>query len=79
MSSESTFELSNGARIPKIGLGTWLAEPDEVEKAVEIAVKLGYRHLDLAFQYENQEAVGRALKKLIPDVVKREDLVRIFF
>jgi aryl-alcohol dehydrogenase-like predicted oxidoreductase len=41
---------------------------------VEIAVKNGYRHLDLAFIYENQDEVGAALKKVIPSVVKREEL-----
>ena len=41
---------------------------------VEIAVRHGYRHLDLAMIYENQDEVGRALKKVIPSVVKREEL-----
>ncbi|KAK0483084.1 NADP-dependent oxidoreductase domain-containing protein [Armillaria luteobubalina] len=60
--------------IPQIGLGTWLSQPKEVENAVEYAVKNGYRHLDLAYIYGNQDEVGAALKKLIPSVVKREDL-----
>lgn len=41
---------------------------------MEIAVKNGYRHLDLAYVYENQDEVGVALKKVIPSVVKREEL-----
>lgn len=41
---------------------------------VEIAVRHGYRHLDLALVYENQDEVGRALKKVVPSVVKREEL-----
>lgn len=41
---------------------------------VEIAVKHGYRHLDLAMIYENQTEVAAALKKVIPSVVKREEL-----
>ncbi|KAJ8463727.1 hypothetical protein ONZ45_g17480 [Pleurotus djamor] len=60
--------------IPQIGLGTWLSKPKEVEQAVEIAVRNGYRHLDLAMCYQNQDEVGAALKKVIPSVVKREDL-----
>lgn len=66
--------MSNGSKIPQIGLGTWRSKPNEVENAVEIAVRNGYRHLDLAMVYQNQHEVGAALKKIIPSVVKREDL-----
>lgn len=44
------------------------------DQQVEYAVKTGYRHLDLAMIYQNQDEVGAALKKVIPSVVKREDL-----
>ncbi|KAF5354977.1 hypothetical protein D9756_005533 [Leucocoprinus leucothites] len=74
MSFGKTITLSNGAKLPRIGLGTWMSKPNEVERAVEIAVRNDYRHLDLAMIYENQDEVGRALKKVIPSVVKREDL-----
>ncbi|KAF4620925.1 hypothetical protein D9613_000937 [Agrocybe pediades] len=74
MSLGRTLTLATGAKIPQIGLGTWLSKPKEVENAVEIAVKAGYRHLDLAMVYQNQDEVGAALKKLIPSVVKREEL-----
>lgn len=74
MSFGKTISLSSGAEIPQIGLGTWLSKPNEVEHAVEIAVRNGYKHLDLAMIYQNQDEVGRALKKVIPSVVKREDL-----
>ncbi|PFH52195.1 hypothetical protein AMATHDRAFT_57557 [Amanita thiersii Skay4041] len=74
MSFGKTIPLANGAFIPQLGLGTWLSKPKEVEFAVECAVRNGYRHLDLAMIYENQHEVGAALKKLIPSVVKREDL-----
>lgn len=74
MSFGKILSLNTGATIPQIGLGTWLSKPNEVENAVEIAVRNGYRHLDLARVYENQDEVGRALKKVIPSVVKREDL-----
>ncbi|KAJ6631378.1 NADP-dependent oxidoreductase domain-containing protein, partial [Mycena sp. CBHHK59/15] len=66
--------LSSGAPLPQIGLGTWMSKPKEVENAVEYAVRNGYRHLDLAMIYENQDEVGAALKKVIPSVVKREEL-----
>ncbi|EKM81197.1 hypothetical protein AGABI1DRAFT_112884 [Agaricus bisporus var. burnettii JB137-S8] len=74
MSFGKTITLSNGAKMPRIGLGTWQSKPHEVENAVEIAVRNGYRHLDLAMIYQNQDEVGRALKKVIPSVVKREEL-----
>ncbi|KAG6830943.1 hypothetical protein H0H87_006704 [Tephrocybe sp. NHM501043] len=74
MSLGKQITLSTGAQLPQIGLGTWLSAPKEVENAVEIAVRHGYRHLDLAMIYENQHEVGAALKKVIPSVVKREDL-----
>ncbi|KAJ7672094.1 Aldo/keto reductase [Mycena rosella] len=74
MSFGKILTLSSGSPLPQIGLGTWLSKPKEVENAVEIAVRNGYRHLDLAMIYENQDEVGAALKKVIPSVVKREDL-----
>jgi len=57
------FNLSSGTDIPAIGLGTWQSEPDEVAKAVEYAIKeAGYRHIDCAWAYENEDEVGRGLK-----------------
>ncbi|KAK2463078.1 hypothetical protein APHAL10511_004733 [Amanita phalloides] len=74
MSLGKYIRLSSGALMPQIGLGTWLSQPREVEFAVEIAIRNGYRHLDLAKVYENQHEVGAALKKVIPSVVTRDDL-----
>lgn len=74
MSFGKILTLNTGEKIPQIGLGTWLSKPKEVENAVEIAVRNNYRHLDLARVYENQDEVGAALKKVIPSVVKREEL-----
>ena len=74
MSYHKSITLNDGNQIPQIGLGTWLSKPEEVTNAVETAVKCGYRHLDLAVIYQNHEAIAKALKNLIPNVVKREDL-----
>jgi diketogulonate reductase-like aldo/keto reductase len=55
-------ELSDGNAIPLLGLGVWQVEPGpETENAVRWALELGYRHLDTAQAYGNEESVGRAL------------------
>ncbi|CAB3248916.1 unnamed protein product [Arctia plantaginis] len=53
--------------MPTLGLGTWQAPPDVVESAVYKALDLGYRHLDTAFNYNNEEAIGTAVTKWIDD------------
>jgi glycerol 2-dehydrogenase (NADP+) len=45
-----------------VGLGTWQSGPNEVEKAVEYALRGGYRHVDTALAYENEAEVGRGIK-----------------
>ncbi len=52
---------TRGLRMPKLGLGTWRLKGDECREAVERALSLGYRHLDTAEMYGNEEAVGAAL------------------
>lgn len=48
-------------RIPRIGLGTWTLRGAEAQQAVEGALAMGYRHIDTAAMYENEEAVGAGL------------------
>ncbi|CAK5277204.1 unnamed protein product [Mycena citricolor] len=74
MSFGKSVSLSTGAPIPQIGFGTWQAGPGQVGNSVEIAVKNGYKHLDLAMVYANQPEIGEAFKKLFPAVAKREDI-----
>ncbi|KAK2879975.1 hypothetical protein FQN49_000701 [Arthroderma sp. PD_2] len=62
MASKVTFTLNSGYKIPAVGLGTWQSKPHEVEKAVEVALKAGYRHIDGAFAYKNEAEVGLGLK-----------------
>ena len=65
------FELSNGLKIPKVGLGTWLIDNDKVEEVVECALEVGYRHIDTAQAYGNEEGVGKAIRK---SNIARQDL-----
>ncbi len=58
-----SFKLNTGASIPAIGFGTWQAAPHEVERAVEIALRNGYTHLDCAAIYRNEAEVGAGIKK----------------
>jgi diketogulonate reductase-like aldo/keto reductase len=59
---QDTFTLSNGVEIPKLGLGTWMIPNDEVSRAVQEAVALGYRHIDTAQAYENEAGVGDGIR-----------------
>ncbi len=55
--------LSNGVKIPKLGLGTWFVDDDKAADAVCAAVKCGYRLIDTAQAYGNERGVGEGVKK----------------
>jgi diketogulonate reductase-like aldo/keto reductase len=59
---QETYALSNGVEIPKIGLGTWLIDNDDVVHAVKDAVAIGYRHIDTAQAYGNEAGVAEATR-----------------
>ncbi len=65
----------NKLTLPKLGLGTWKAKPNEVNRAVREAIVAGYRHFDCSPIYENEAEVGQALKEAIrAGDVRREEL-----
>jgi diketogulonate reductase-like aldo/keto reductase len=63
--------LSDGQKMPRSGFGTY----NNKETLVDVALKVGYRHIDTATCYENEDAVGKAIKKVLDEgSIKREDL-----
>lgn len=55
--------LNNGVRMPKLGYGVYQVTPEECERCVSDALSVGYRSIDTAQAYFNEEGVGRAVKK----------------
>ncbi|KAH8802733.1 NADP-dependent oxidoreductase domain-containing protein [Xylogone sp. PMI_703] len=72
--ANTPLKLNTGATIPALGLGTWQSAAGEVEKAVSHALKVGYRHVDAAYCYGNEDEVGKGLKEAFASGVKREDV-----
>jgi diketogulonate reductase-like aldo/keto reductase len=76
--STKTYTLNNGVKIPAIGFGTFANEgaKGETYKAVTKALEVGYRHLDCAWFYQNEDEVGDALHDFLSKnpTVKREDI-----
>lgn len=56
------IKLNDGREMPSVGIGTFLLSPDEAEASVKEALKVGYRLIDTANAYQNERAVGRAIK-----------------
>jgi diketogulonate reductase-like aldo/keto reductase len=86
------FELSNGVKIPSVGFGSWQSPAGEVtEEAIRLALECGYRHIDAAAIYGNEDSVGNGIKaskvdrkdifitsKLWNDVRGYEDTMKAF-
>lgn len=66
-----TYKLSNGYKIPKLGLGTWLMNDVQTAQAIRDAVSIGYRHIDTAQAYMNEVGVGEGIRS---SGVLREEL-----
>ncbi|CEO60117.1 Putative NADP()-dependent glycerol dehydrogenase [Penicillium brasilianum] len=78
MSNGKTFTLSNGVKIPAVGFGTFASEGSKGETyaAVTTALRTGYRHLDCAWFYLNEDEVGEAIRDFLKEnpSVKRSDI-----
>ena len=66
-----TIKLSNGVEMPLLGYGVFLVPPQEAERCVTDALEVGYRLIDTAQAYYNEEGVGAAIRK---SGLKREDI-----
>ena len=69
--------LSTGMRLPKIGLGTFGNDrygPERIAEAVRYALSVGYRHIDCASVYGNEDAIGVMLEQAIRSGIRRRDL-----
>lgn len=72
--AQGTWELTNGVKMPYLGLGVWQSDQgEEVINAVKWALKAGYRHIDTAAAYKNEEGVGTAIKE--SDVARKDIFV----
>ncbi|HGO1051927.1 TPA: aldo/keto reductase, partial [Streptococcus pyogenes] len=68
----TTVKMTSGYEIPVLGFGTYqAADGEEAYQSTLAAIKAGYRHIDTAAIYKNEESVGRAIKD---SGVLREDL-----
>lgn len=69
-----TITLNDGTEMPAIGFGTWNLEGEDCVRAVRSAIEVGYRHIDTAAIYKNEEAVGKAVHEAIAagDVTREE-------
>lgn len=67
-----TFKLNDGYTIPKVGFGTWqIPNGDAAYNATATALKLGYRHIDSARGYQNEQSVGQAI---VDSGIPREEI-----
>ena len=55
--------LSNGIEVPKLALGTWLIDDKKVVDVVSSAIKMRYRHIDIAQAYKNERGVAEGIRK----------------
>jgi 2,5-diketo-D-gluconate reductase A len=62
MATVPTITLNNGVEIPQLGFGVYQIPPEETAKAVQAALEVGYRHIDTAEMYRNEQGVGEGIR-----------------
>eukprot|EP01095_Lingulamoeba_sp_RSL-Kostka_P005834 TRINITY_DN1775_c0_g1_i1.p1 TRINITY_DN1775_c0_g1~~TRINITY_DN1775_c0_g1_i1.p1 ORF type:complete len:318 (+),score=92.31 TRINITY_DN1775_c0_g1_i1:85-1038(+) len=82
LSIYSTTTIKNGNKMPVLGFGTYCIEGNDVENSIVTALNAGYRHIDTAYFYDNEEEIGEVLEKVfnndeslnLNEEIKRSDL-----
>ena len=74
--ANTKIPLNSGTSIPTLGLGTWQSSPGEVQRAVTHALLTGYRHIDCACCYGNEDEVGAGIRDALATdpTLRREDI-----
>ncbi|HEY0034652.1 MAG TPA: aldo/keto reductase, partial [Devosia sp.] len=62
MSNQPLITFSDGRTIPQVGLGVWQTPNDDAAEVVRTALEAGYRHIDTAAGYQNEQGVGEGIK-----------------
>ena len=62
MSTVPTIELNDGNKIPQLGFGVFQIPPEDTAEAVQTALDIGYRHIDTAEMYQNEQGVGDGIR-----------------
>nr|XP_023023604.1 uncharacterized protein LOC111511820 [Leptinotarsa decemlineata] len=76
LAKDLKFELNSGDRMPLVGLGTWkISGTEVVRNSLDLALAAGFRLIDSASAYKNEEDIGKALKELLPKYnLTRQDI-----
>jgi D-xylose reductase len=75
MNDAATLRLTNGDKLPAVGLGLWKVERSQAARTVEEAARIGYRHFDSAYDYGNEPESGEGVGKVVNSgICRREDL-----
>ncbi|XP_025093501.1 aldo-keto reductase family 1 member C23-like protein [Pomacea canaliculata] len=72
---DGLFTLSNGRKAPAIAFGTWQVSGNKIREMLPLALDAGYRHIDTAYSYDNEDAIGEVLESYFSQgKLKREDI-----